>query len=102
MVRRLNSACGLHSMVTCMCCNGSKRMELLGTVISSPVLRKVGTIMLWNGLERMAVLNHKLDRMLLCTSVRLDIQSASVLGALLQSDNQYFYHWPHYDSTKDK
>jgi hypothetical protein len=25
-----------------MCCNGSKRMELLGTVMSSPVLRKVG------------------------------------------------------------
>jgi hypothetical protein len=32
-------------------------MELLGTVVSSPVLRKVGTIMLWNGLERMAVMN---------------------------------------------
>jgi hypothetical protein len=31
------------------------------------VLRKVGMIMLWNGLERMAVLNHKLDQMLLCT-----------------------------------
>jgi hypothetical protein len=44
-----------------------KRMELLGTVMSSPVLRKVGTIMLWNGLGRMAVLNHKLDQMLLCT-----------------------------------
>jgi hypothetical protein len=42
-------------------------MELLGTVVSSPVLRKVGMIMLWNGLGRMAVLNHKLDQMLLCT-----------------------------------
>jgi hypothetical protein len=41
-----------------------------GTVMSSPVLRKVGTIMLWNGLERMAVLNHKLDQMLLCTGAR--------------------------------
>jgi hypothetical protein len=29
-----------------VCCNGSKRMELLGTVVSSPVLRNVGTIML--------------------------------------------------------
>jgi hypothetical protein len=37
-----------------------------GTVMSSPVLRKVGTIMLRNGLGRMAVLNHKLDQMLLC------------------------------------
>jgi hypothetical protein len=46
MVRRLNLACGLHSMVTCMCCNGSERMELLGTVVSSPVLRNVGKIML--------------------------------------------------------
>jgi hypothetical protein len=36
VVVRLNCACGLHSMVTCMCCNGSKRMELLGTVVSSP------------------------------------------------------------------
>jgi hypothetical protein len=50
-----------------MCCNGSERMELFGTVMSSPVLRKVGMIMLWNGLERMAVLNHKLNQMLLCT-----------------------------------
>jgi hypothetical protein len=63
----LNRACLLHGKVTCMCCNGSERMELLGTVMSSPVLRKVGTIMLWNGLERMAVLNHKLDQMLLYT-----------------------------------
>jgi hypothetical protein len=63
----LKHACGLQDMVTCMCCNGSERMELLGTVMSSPVLRKVGMIMLWNGLERMAVLNHKLDHMLLCT-----------------------------------
>jgi hypothetical protein len=37
-------------------------------VMSSPVLRKVGKIMLWNGLERMAVVNRKLDQMLLkCT-----------------------------------
>jgi hypothetical protein len=36
--------CGLQPMVTCMCCNGSERMELLGTVVSSPVLRKVGTM----------------------------------------------------------
>jgi hypothetical protein len=63
----LKCACGLQSMVTCICCNGSKRMELLGTVMSSPVLRKVGTIMFWNGLERMAALNHKLDQTLLCT-----------------------------------
>jgi hypothetical protein len=64
----LKRACGLQPMVTCMCCNGSERMELLGTVMSSPVLRKVGKIMLWNGLERMAVVNHKLDQMLLiCT-----------------------------------
>jgi hypothetical protein len=63
----LNHACLLHGKVACMCCNGSKRMELLGTVMSSPVLRKVGTIMLWNGLESMAVMNHKLDQMLLCT-----------------------------------
>jgi hypothetical protein len=53
-----------------MCCNGSEWMELLGTVVSSPVLRKVGMIMLWNGLEKMAVLNHKLDQMLLCTGAR--------------------------------
>jgi hypothetical protein len=67
----LKRACGLQPMVTCMCCNGSEeRMELLGTVVSSPVLRKVGTIMLWNGLERMAVLNHKLDQILLCTGAR--------------------------------
>jgi hypothetical protein len=52
----LNRACLLQGKVTCMCCNGSKRMELLGTVMSSPVLRKVGRTMLWNGrLERMAV-----------------------------------------------
>jgi hypothetical protein len=39
--------------------------------MSSPVLRKVGTIMLWNGLERMAVMNRKLDQMLLiCTGTR--------------------------------
>jgi hypothetical protein len=63
----LKCACGLQPMVTCMCCNGSERMELLGTVMSSPVLRKVGTIMLWNGLEGMAVVNHKLDQMLLRT-----------------------------------
>jgi hypothetical protein len=63
----LKRACGLQPMVLCMCCNGSERMDLLGSVMSSPVLRKVGTIMLWNGLERMAVLNHKLDQMLLCT-----------------------------------
>jgi hypothetical protein len=64
----LKRACGLQPMVTCMCCNGSERMELLETVVSSPVLRKVGMIMLWNGLERMAVVNHKLDQMLLiCT-----------------------------------
>jgi hypothetical protein len=31
------------------------------------VLRKVGMIMLWNGLGRMTVLNHKLDQMLLGT-----------------------------------
>jgi hypothetical protein len=67
MVRRKNRACGLHKMVTCMCCNGSERMELLGTVVSSPELRNAGTVMLWNRLERMAVLNHKLDRMFLCT-----------------------------------
>jgi hypothetical protein len=42
----LNHACGLHSMVTCMCCNGSERMELLGIVLSSPVLRNMGMIML--------------------------------------------------------
>jgi hypothetical protein len=42
----LNRACGLQPMVTCMCCNGFERMELLGTVMSSPVLRNVGTIML--------------------------------------------------------
>jgi hypothetical protein len=42
----LNHACMLHGMVTCMCRNGSKGMELLGTVVSSPVLRKIGTIML--------------------------------------------------------
>jgi hypothetical protein len=41
----LNHACLLHNMVTCMCCNGSERMELLGTVVSSPVLRNMGTIM---------------------------------------------------------
>jgi hypothetical protein len=63
----LKRACGLQPMVTCMCSNGSERMELLGTVVSSPVLRKVGMIMLWNGLERMAVMNHNLDQMLLCT-----------------------------------
>jgi hypothetical protein len=62
----LNHSCLLHGKVTCMCCHGSKRMELLGTVMSFPVLRKVGTIMLWNGLGRMAVLNHKLDQMLSC------------------------------------
>ncbi len=43
---RLNCACGLHSMVTCMFCNGSERMELHGTVMSSPVLRNVGMTML--------------------------------------------------------
>jgi hypothetical protein len=64
----LKCAGGLQPMVTCMCCNGSETMELLGTVVLSPVLRKVGTIMLWNGLERMAVVNQKLDQMLLiCT-----------------------------------
>ena len=63
----LNHACLLCGKVACVFCNGSERMELLRTVMSSPVLRKVGTIMLWNGLERMAVLNHKLDQMLLCT-----------------------------------
>jgi hypothetical protein len=63
----LKRACGLQPIVTCICCNSSERMDLLGTVVSSPVLRKVGTIMLWNVLERMAVLNHKLDQILLCT-----------------------------------
>jgi hypothetical protein len=29
----LKCACGLQPMVTCMCCNGSKTMELLGTVM---------------------------------------------------------------------
>jgi hypothetical protein len=42
----LNCACRLRPMVTCMSCNGSERMELLGTVVLSPVLRNVGTIML--------------------------------------------------------
>jgi hypothetical protein len=42
----LNHACWLHAKDTCMCCNGSKRMELLGTVVSSPVLRNMGMIML--------------------------------------------------------
>ncbi len=42
----LNNACMLHGIVICMCCNGSERMELLETVVSSPVLRKMGTIML--------------------------------------------------------
>jgi hypothetical protein len=35
-----------------MCYNGSERMELLGTVVSSPVLH----------VAEMAVLNHKLAR----------------------------------------
>jgi hypothetical protein len=46
MVMGKNRACQLQSMVTCMCCNCYERMELLGTVMSSPVLRTVGTIML--------------------------------------------------------
>jgi hypothetical protein len=41
-----NRACGLQAKVTYMCCNGSERMELLGTVMSSPVLRNMGMIML--------------------------------------------------------
>jgi hypothetical protein len=41
----LNRACWLNAKVTCMCCNGSERMELFGTVVASPVLRNVGTIM---------------------------------------------------------
>jgi hypothetical protein len=42
----LNCACGLQVKVTYMCCNGSERMELLGTVMSSPVLRNMGMIIL--------------------------------------------------------
>jgi hypothetical protein len=42
----LNHACLLHGKVTCICCNGSERMELLQTVVSSPVLRNMGTMML--------------------------------------------------------
>jgi hypothetical protein len=42
----LNRACLLHVKVSCMCCNGSDRMELRGTVVSSPVLRNMGMIML--------------------------------------------------------
>ena len=42
----MNRACLLHGKVACMCCNGSKRMELHGTVMSSPVLRNMGTIKL--------------------------------------------------------
>jgi hypothetical protein len=70
-------------------------MELLGTVVSSPVLRKVGTIMLWNGLERMAVMNHKLDQMLfICTGAK----SGNVKVFKWALWNEYFdeNYWSHY------
>jgi Co/Zn/Cd efflux system component len=71
-----------------MCCNGSKRMELLETAMSSPVLRKVGTIMLWNGLERMAVLNYRLDQMLLCTGA-----CGLAINSFMCNNNNYVdYH----------
>jgi hypothetical protein len=59
----------------------------------------MGTIMLWNGLERIAVLNHKLARqnvIMYCSETRYTV---SVPGALLQLDCQYFYQWLHYYNT---
>jgi hypothetical protein len=73
-------------------------MEQLGTVMSSPVLSKVGMIMLWKGLERMAVLNIKLDQMLLqgvqefCASILYLV----VLCQFLISDA----HWDSFEKPR--
>jgi hypothetical protein len=56
--------------VACKCCNGSE--DGAGTVVS-PVLRKVGTIMLWNGLENGCPEPYARP-MLVCTGAGLAIQ----------------------------
>jgi hypothetical protein len=56
-------------------------------VVSSSVLMNMGTIMSLNGLERMAVLNHKLDQINVIMYWHLAINSF-----MCNNDNYVDYH----------